>query len=212
MKFAFRLKWLGDGQGTTEGRRKEERGNGRGWRVSLLQSQLWDAPALPALFKTKHTHIPSSHSLQTNTPLLSNTHRTWILSADLILFYCRVPTWLGQGCRGARHSISPPSVLQLHMPDICIFHRLRSYKEEVGSVLNLCLNHIKTALCNFKNNLTSSVPNETDNAPCPNIEPLLPNGREGHFISPCAISALYCRDNIIISFNNILLGALKING
>ena len=78
-------------------------------------------------------------------------------------------------------------------------------------MLNLCLNHIKTDLCNFLNNLTRAAPTETDNALCPNIEPWLPNGRESeHFISPHAILALYCLANVIIAFDDVLLGALII--
>lgn len=100
---------------------------------------------------------------------------------------------------------------QLHMPDFCIDQRQRSYEEEVGSVLNLRLNHIKTALCNFLNNLTRAAPTETDHALCPNIEPCLPNGRESKcFISPHAILALYCLARIIVAFNNVLLWGLVV--
>lgn len=81
----------------------------------------------------------------------------------------------------------------------------------MGSALNLCLNHIKTALCNFLNDLTRAVSTETDHALCPNIEPRSLNGRESkHFISLHAISALYCLANVIIAFNIFLLGAVKI--
>lgn len=78
-------------------------------------------------------------------------------------------------------------------------------------MLNLCLNHIKTGLCNFLNDLTRAVSTETDHAMCPNIEPCPPNGRKSkQFISPHVILALYCLANIIIAFNNFLLGALSI--
>lgn len=74
---------------------------------------------------------------------------------------------------------------------------------------NLCLNHIKTALCNFLNDLTRAVPTETDHTLCPNIEHRLPNGSESkHFISPHAILPLYCLANIIIAFNKFLLGII----
>lgn len=117
------------------------------------------------------------------------------------------PDWVKDAGEVCTASASP---LQLHMPDICIVQRQRSHEEEVGSVLNLCLNHIKTALCNFLNNLMTAVPTETDHALCPNIEPSPPNGRESkHFISHHAILALYCLANIIIAFNNFRFGALK---
>lgn len=99
--------------------------------------------------------------------------------------------------------ISSPSVLLLHTPDICIVQRQRSYEEEVGSALNLRLNHIKTALFNFLNDLTRAVLAETDRALCPKTEPCPLNGRESkHFISPHALLALYCLSNIITAFRN----------
>lgn len=60
-------------------------------------------------------------------------------------------------CRGALHSIiSPPSVLQLHLPNIFIIQR--GSEEEVDSMLNSCLNYIKIALHNFVDNLMNAVP------------------------------------------------------
>lgn len=108
------------------------------------------------------------------------------------------------------HSISPPSFLQLHTPDIYIIQRQRSYEEELGNALNLCLNHIKTALCNFLNDLTRAAPAETDRALCPNIEHCPPNGRKSkHFIFATVILALYCQVNIIIALRKFFLGHRK---
>lgn len=50
----------------------------------------------------------------------------------------------------------------------------------MGSALNLCLNHIKTALFNFLNDLTRAVPTETDHAPSPNIESCPANGKKAN--------------------------------
>lgn len=58
-------------------------------------------------------------------------------------------------------------------------------------MLNLCVNPIKTALCN---NLTRAVPTETDNVLGLNIEPCQPNGREcKHFISLYLIGTVLFR-------------------
>lgn len=132
----------------------------------------------------------------------------------LLLMHLEFPNLTGS--RMQRMSAQHPhllslslSALQLHMPDICIDQRQRSHEEEVGSVLNLRLNHIKTALCNFLNNLTRAAPTETDHALCPNIEPCPPNGRENRrFVSLHAILALYCLAGIIAAFHDFLLGAL----
>lgn len=60
-------------------------------------------------------------------------------------------------------------------------------------MLNLCLNHIKTALLNFLNDLTRPASTKTDRGPFPNIEPGPPNGSERkHFISSHAILVLDC--------------------
>lgn len=81
----------------------------------------------------------------------------------------------------------------------------KRWEEEVCLMLNLCLNHIKTAPYNFLNDLTRAATVETDHTLTPNIEERLPNGRESkHFISPHAVLALYRWANIIIAFNNSL--------
>lgn len=171
----------------------------------------------PSSLKTKtHTDTPCHH-LTTHllvTPLVSNTPNMTVLcrsDAAANASWVPQPDWVKDAEDVCTASTSPLSLsaLQLHMPDICIDQRQRSHEEEVGSVLNLRLNHIKTALCNFLNNLTRAAPTETDHALCPNIEPCPPNGRENRrFVSLHAILALYCLAGIIAAFHDFLLGAL----
>lgn len=204
MKFAFRLKWLADGQETTEGHRKEWGGGGM-LQLCLPSTHTHtpcplDNTALPhALHMPTHTHT----LIEQQTPMKSV--QIWCCST-----VSSVLLLTGSRMQHLPHPFLPFS--SHHTPAIffCIVQRQRSYEEEVGSVLNLRLNHIKTALCNFLNNLTRAAPTETDRALCPNIEPCPPNGRESrHFISPHAMMALYCWANVIIALNNLLLGASK---
>lgn len=175
--------WSGDHRGPQERRARQGE---RSRDARLLHSQLWDAPALPALPQnnTTNPHIDTHPAhLTTHLLLTPSTHQHTLAeqyTTNVGVLYCILSSHLkGPRMQGisAQH-LPSPSVLQLHMPDICIIQRQRSYEEEVGNVLNLCLNHIKTALCNFLNDLTRAVPTEMDHALCPNIEPCPPNGRK----------------------------------
>lgn len=153
----------------TWGRPRDHRGAAERKREARMRGGAWRVSGVVCLY---FTDIYGMLRLRPHR-WLNNTHQMWA--------HPSAPTWLGQGCNNL--APCPLPVLQLRMPDIFIVQRHRSYEEELGSALNLCLNHIKTALCNFLNDLTRAVPTETDHAPCPNIEPCPPNGRESKHVS-----------------------------